>query len=429
MSFRLWAKAASANKIKPLYKEMEVRCDLDVKNITPPQLYTFLLESLEKYDELSFDFQSFLDLEFKNITPQSLELVLYTVYSHYSSVPFSSKKEQKPSHKWSFEGSISKTVENLVDAILKARQLQECPPNLLYPKKFVERAKEMLSGLKNVSVQVFDQKALLEKKLNLINEVGKASENPPYLMVVEYLPNPNEKSKALVGKGISYDTGGLNLKPGSHMSNMKFDMSGAASSLAVIYAMAKNEVSENLRVFLPLAENCVSSNAYRPDDVIISYSGKSVEVDNTDAEGRLVLADALSYAAMEYSPTEIISIATLTGAIGYALGNKYGGAWATSEESWKSLYDSSIAAGEWIWRMPLDDYYLKALKKSRVADLKNSARTGAGGSSRAACFLKEFVLGLPYVHLDIANIAYSDSTSVSYAPMVRTLYYYLAERR
>lgn len=424
MAYRLIAKAGSKNKLTPNYEKQEIFCELSVTTVTPPELYTLLFSSLGKYDELIIDYLSFANLFFEKIYPDSLALVLYTIFTHHTNTPFSLKTKEEPK-KWTFEGSVPEHIETLVYAQNFAKKLQEYPPNLLVPETFVDHAKELLKDIDNVKLTHIDYEGLKAKGLRLIEAVGKASINKPCLLIIEYTPKAGEKAKALVGKGISFDTGGINVKTGSYMSNMKFDMSGAASSLATIYALAKNKSSDNLIVLLPLAENAIAENAYKPDDVVVAYSGKSVEIDNTDAEGRLVLADALAYAAMEYAPTELITIATLTGAIGYALGYKYGGAWATTDKAWNELYEASLFGGEWIWRMPFDDYYLQALKKTRVADIKNSARTGAGGASRAACFLKEFTSAIPYIHLDIANIAHGEGDAVGYAPMIRTLYYYL----
>lgn len=224
-------------------------------------------------------------------------------------------------------------MRNISDGVALAKRLQNTPPNFMMPENFVEEAKKELDGIDGIEIKEISGQGLEEEKLGLIMAVGKASNHPPRLLIIKYHGgDANEEFTALVGKGVCYDSGGLNIKTGSYMSTMKFDMSGGAVSLGVIKTLAKNKAKVNLVVAVPLVENAVASNSYRPDDVIVCRNGMSIEIDNTDAEGRLVLADALAYVVDVHKPKEVITIATLTGAIGYALGNKYGGAWATDDE-------------------------------------------------------------------------------------------------
>lgn len=247
--------------------------------------------------------------------------------------------------------SIEK-IENIISGIEFAKRLQATPPNILTPEKFVQEVREKFEGVQGVNIREIVGEDLVKERLNLIVAVGKASANAPRLLLIEYMPEKGGKVSALVGKGICYDSGGLNIKTGPYMSTMKFDMSGGAVSAGTLYALAKNGAGRNLVVSIPLAENSVSGIAYRPDDVIVSRSGKSIEIDNTDAEGRLVLADAMSYVIDEYKPEEIITIATLTGAIGYALGNKYGGGWSTCCSRWERFMKCVDRGFEFVWRMP-----------------------------------------------------------------------------
>lgn len=418
----LIVKFGDKNKI---FEKDGLICELR-EDIYPNQLYSFLKDNLGSYKEVEIDLDFLSSLSFKNMTSEDVQIIFSSIYSYFSFVPFCLKKDKDERKKWNIKGNKSEKVKYLVEAQEFVRRLQETPPNLLNTKEFEEESRRFLSGIDHLSFKVIGVDEIRSLGLNLIEAVGRGSLNAPRLLIIEYKPNSQEENfRVLVGKGVCFDTGGLNIKTGSYMASMKFDMSGAAVSIGTIYSLSKCRSKQNVVVLVPLVENSVSSSSYRPDDVVVSFCGKSVEIDNTDAEGRLILADSLSYGVDKYKPKEIISIATLTGAIGYALGYKYAGAWTTSDEQWNDFNKSSIKGGDWIWRMPLDDYYLKALKNSRVADLKNSAATGAGGASRAACFLKEFVDNTPYVHLDIANIAHGEGNSIAQSPLLKTLFYYL----
>lgn len=394
------------------------------------ELQKLLEDNFNKFsDDLEIDRDSFRSLKFK-FGDMERDLAMESVYLSGTFVSFSMKNPDgraKDLKKWTLiGGEWDEKTKNIMDGVRFAKRLQNTPPNFMMPENFAEETRKFLDGLDGVEIEEIQGGRLEEERLGLIGAVGRASMHPPRLLIIKY--SGAEKGGdpiALVGKGVCYDSGGLNIKTGSYMSSMKFDMSGGAVSVGAIGALAKNRAKINLIVAVPLVENAVSSNSYRPDDVVMCRNGMSIEIDNTDAEGRLVLADALAYVVDTFKPKEVITIATLTGAIGYALGSKYGGAWATSDQQWNDLLDSSIKAAEWVWRMPMDEYYLKALKKTRVADIKNSAKTGAGGSNRAAMFLKEFTGGLPYVHLDIANIDHCESTGEPTAPLLKTLYFYL----
>lgn len=425
MILKLVAKLGEKSGVEPDYASGQLVCTLS-KDLNPAQLYSLLEENISSFEKLEFDLESFYSLKFDCLNKEDIELVLYSIHSFFCVTPFSLKSKNK-SKEWIIpELSSDSNLSHLLKAHQFARRLQETPPNLLNTAEFVKEIKDLFKPFKDlVVIREIEGENLEKEKLNLIRAVGQASQNKPRLLILEYIPSPGKDVVALVGKGICYDTGGLSIKTGSYMSDMKFDMSGAAISASTLFALASSKSKKNVVVLLPLAENSISGNSYRPDDVIVSRSGLSVEIDNTDAEGRLVLADAIAYACSLYNPSELITIATLTGAIGYALGYKYAGAWFTSCASFKSFEAAANKAGEWFWRMPLDDYYLKSLKSSRVADIKNSAKTGAGGASRAACFLKEFSSSESFVHLDIANVAHSENGTVSRAPLLRTLYFYL----
>lgn len=423
----------SAGEKNNLIKESDAvaKLEIDTQGLENSyELQKALDEKLGKFTKkIEIDYESFKALEFKNFGQLERDLALSTVLSMRTTVAFSMKKQdslEKDLKKWTLvKGDLDGSVKSIVDSFELAKRLQATPPNIMTPEQFVNEAKAALDGVEGVKIKEIKGKDLKKEKLELIIAVGKASVNAPRLLLIEYTAPDSKDLIALVGKGVCYDTGGLNIKTGSYMATMKFDMSGGAVSLGIIKALAQNQSKQSVVVAIPLVENSVAGNAYRPDDVIVCRNGMSIEIDNTDAEGRLVLADALAYVSEVYKPKEVITIATLTGAIGYALGNKYGGAWTTDMDQWNRLSDSSIKGAEWVWRMPMDDYYLKALQKTKVADLKNSVKTGMGGSNRAARFLKEFTNNTPYIHLDIANIDHCENTGEPKAPLLKTLYFYL----
>ncbi|MDT0549415.1 MULTISPECIES: leucyl aminopeptidase [Streptomyces] len=318
----------------------------------------------------------------------------------------------------------------LAAEVNRARDLINTPSNLLNPALFaaavLEAAKE--HGLKT---EVLDEKALKKGGYGGIMGVGQGSQAPPRLVRVAYSHPKAEKTLALVGKGITYDSGGISLKPAGHNETMKCDMSGAAAVFATVVAAAKLGLRVNVTGWLALAENMPSGSATRPGDVLTMYSGKTVEVLNTDAEGRLVLADALTRACEE-KPDAIVDVATLTGAMVFALGHRTFGIMANDEAFRTSLHEIAGEVGEQSWPMPLPGDLRKSID-SPVADLANMGER-MGGGLVAGIFLKEFVEdGAVWAHLDIAGPAFNESGPFGYTPKggtgsaVRTLVR-LAER-
>ncbi len=288
-----------------------------------------------------------------------------------------------------------------------SRTLALVPANEKTPAWMAAQASE-IAGRSGLKVTVWDEKQLAAEGFGGIVGVGQASANPPRLVRMDYTPRlkgRRARSKAghvvLVGKGITFDTGGLSIKPKDNMMLMKRDMTGAGVVMAVMGALADVDCPVHVTGLLPLAENSVGGNSIRPGDVLRHYGGRTTEVTNTDAEGRLVLADAMAYAVSEIEPDVIVDVATLTGAIKIALGQKTGGYFANDDALSDVLRASSLAAGEPLWRMPLDDEYEERLA-SKVADADNSA--GVPGAITAALFLQHFVGGLPWAHLDIASV-------------------------
>jgi leucyl aminopeptidase len=316
-------------------------------------------------------------------------------------------------------------------AVFKVRNLVNTPPNLLYPQSF---AKIVESDTKDLAVKVtvMDEKALRDGGYGGILAVGQGSSRPPRLVKIEYNPKKANKHLALVGKGITFDTGGISIKPAASMVGMKYDMTGAATVYQAIVAIAELGLPVKVTSYLCLAENMPSGTATRPNDVIKIKNGKTVEVLNTDAEGRLVLADGLS-AASEEKPDLIIDVATLTGAARVALGDRYSALMGTADAV-STIEAAAFDAGELVWHMPLPAE-LRARLDSDVADIAN-AKIGStsAGMLLAGVFLREFVgvtkdgaSGQPWAHLDIAGTANNESAAYGHTPkgatgvMLRTL--------
>ena len=310
-----------------------------------------------------------------------------------------------------------------------ARDLSNEPANALHPADLAAAARKLLAG-KGVTVKVKDEKALVAEGFGGIVGVGQGAEHPPRLIELRYAPKGAKGEVVLVGKGITFDSGGLSLKPPDSMKTMKTDMSGAAAVLAAMSVLADLDVTVAVTGYLASAENMPSGRATRPGDVLTMKNGKTVEVLNTDAEGRLVMADALALGAAA-KPDAIIDVATLTGACAVALGNRYTGLMANDEALAAELLNAAAEAGEPTWRLPLPPEYRKDIE-SDLADLKNVGDR-YGGALFAGLFLQEFVDDRPWVHLDIAGPARAESedgylTKGSTGVTVRTLLTWLEHR-
>ncbi len=257
----------------------------------------------------------------------------------------------------------------------------------------------------SVKVHILNKALLKKEKMGFILAVNQGSSKEPALIVMEYRGDPSSKERsAIIGKGITYDTGGLNIKPTGGMETMKCDMSGAAATIGIIQAAASLKLKKNLIGVLAIAENAIGPNSYKPGDVIKGHSGKTVEIANTDAEGRLVLADALSYVQEKYSPMRMIDMATLTGGVVVALGEVATGLFSNDDLLAKGLFEAGERTHERLWRLPLFPEYKDQLKSS-IADISNSGGKAASPCT-AAVFLQQFVKDVPWAHLDIAGTAY-----------------------
>jgi leucyl aminopeptidase len=292
-----------------------------------------------------------------------------------------------------------------------ARDLVHTPSNIKDPAWLAEQAREMAER-HDLGVRIWDESELAAEGFGGIVGVGMGSARPPRLIELTYAPDgarARTPHVVLAGKGITFDTGGLSLKPNDGMKGMKTDMSGGAVVLGVMSALREMQCPVRVTGLVPAAENMPSGTAQRPSDVIRQYDGTTVEVRNTDAEGRLVLADALGYAVRTLAPDAIVDVATLTGAATLGLGRQYAALYATSTPLAKSLVAAGAAAGERLWRMPLVDDYRAALD-SDIADVAHvETRRMGGGSITAALFLERFAAGVPWAHLDIAGPGRADS--------------------
>ncbi|WP_183655593.1 leucyl aminopeptidase family protein [Nonomuraea dietziae] len=293
--------------------------------------------------------------------------------------------------------------ESVAQAVAVARDLANTPASTKTPSWLADQA-----AADGLEVKVWDEEALRAEGFGGILAVGQGSVHPPRLIQLSYIPDSYDEHVVLVGKGITFDSGGLSLKPTDNMKTQKTDMAGGAVVIAVMGALAALGSPVRVTGLVAAAENMPSGTAQRPGDVITHYSGTTVEVTNTDAEGRLVLADALAYADAVLEPDTMIDIATLTGAISVALGRNIGAVYATDDELARALVSSGEATDDRLWRMPLIDDYRPALD-SPIADMQNAdlgGRFGAG-SITAALFLREFTGKRPWAHLDIAGVGRS----------------------
>jgi leucyl aminopeptidase len=289
-----------------------------------------------------------------------------------------------------------------------ARDLINEPSNRLTPKMLASKAEAMAKDV-GLGVEILDERKIAELKMGALIGVAQGSHEPPRVIVIRYKPeNPKPGSPVLglVGKGVTFDTGGISIKPADNMEKMKYDMGGAGTMLGVMRALAFLKPPVPVICVIPATENMPGGRAQKPGDVQVAMSGKTIEIINTDAEGRLILADAIFY-ARKLGATHLIDAATLTGAISVALGNVNVGAFGTPRDYLDKFLESAKATGEKMWPMPLDEEY-QAMIKSDIADIRNTGTGRGGGASTAAWFIKEFVDDTPWVHLDIASTCWLD---------------------
>jgi leucyl aminopeptidase len=286
----------------------------------------------------------------------------------------------------------------------RARDLQSLPANVATPSYLAGRAEEIAAAQDALSVEILGREEIAAKEMGGLVAVSKGSSEDPRLIVLRYDGGGSGETLGLIGKGVTFDTGGISLKPPAGMQEMKMDMSGAAAVLETVGAIAELGLKLNLIAVVPSTENMPSGNAIKPGDIITQYNGKTVEVNNTDAEGRLILADALAY-AIEQGADRVVDIATLTGAVMIALGSTYAAVISNDDALAAEVEEAGKETGELVWRLPLHHEY-KDLMKGTFADLTNASPKRKAGTLTAAGFLEEFVGETPWAHLDIAGTAW-----------------------
>lgn len=300
-------------------------------------------------------------------------------------------------------------IKIICDGTLLARQWVTTPSNLKRPEQF-SRLLVRLAEKENLKTEVLDHPTLKKKKFGALLAVAAGSSATARMVVLEHDPGNADQTFALVGKGVTFDSGGINLKPQGSLEDMKMDMAGAAAVAATMITAARLKLPIRLIGILPLVENMPSGSATRPGDIVKSFSGKTIEINNTDAEGRLILADALSYVIQTYRPNAVVDLATLTGACVVALGEKIAGAFSPDDAMSETLIASGLKTFERCWKMPLPEDY-KDLLKSEYADICNITGSKWGGAITAALFLSEFTENTRWMHIDIAGPAYAKKES------------------
>jgi len=294
---------------------------------------------------------------------------------------------------------------SIADAVCLARDLGNHPGNFSTPSKLAATAKE-IADEGGMNLTVFDREEFTEMGMGGLAGVAQGTDEPPKFIILEYMNGGSEKPKVLVGKGLTFDSGGISIKPANKMDEMKFDMCGSTVVLGVFKALALLKPNLNVVGIIPATENLNGAKAYKPGDILKAYNGKTIEVLNTDAEGRVILADGLSYASKHYDPEYILDFATLTGAVLVALGHIATGVMGTDEELMEKIKESSKSTGEKVWEFPLWPEFCKQVK-SKIADVKNTGAPMQAGSIAGGAFLKEFVNDdIPWVHFDIAGTAW-----------------------
>ncbi|HLV05746.1 M17 family metallopeptidase [uncultured Georgenia sp.] len=304
------------------------------------------------------------------------------------------------------DGEVVAAARAAATATVRARFLAATPSNVKNPQWLAERAVELAATVPGVTAEVRDEAWLREQGMGAVLAVGSGSATPPRLVTLTYTPRQarGARTVALVGKGITFDTGGISIKPRDAMVGMKTDMAGAAAVLATVLAAAEMRLPHRIVGVLALAENAVGASSYRPGDVVRAYDGTTIEVSNTDAEGRMVLADAMAWVRQTARPDVLVDVATLTGAVTLGLGRTHAGLYATDDALAAALEAAGEVSGERVWRLPLVESYRPSLD-SDVADISHQSRDPhiMGGSITAALFLQHFAGDVPWAHLDIAG--------------------------
>lgn len=298
----------------------------------------------------------------------------------------------------------------IAESVNSTRDLVNQPSNVLTPKAMADDAVKIAKE-NGYKIKVFEKKELEKLGMGGIIGVNSAAhqndEQAARMVMMEYMPVKDQRPIVLIGKGIIFDSGGYNLKPSRSMENMHEDMAGGAAVFGVFRLLKKLKIQQNVIGIIPITENLVSDTSYKPTDIITTYSGKTVEITNTDAEGRMVLCDALSYAEKNLNPRQMIDIATLTGACVVALGDRYAGLMGTNRKIMKALRKAGNYTDELIWELPMHRDHYERLK-SKIADIQNACKEYGADSQKGAMFLQQFIGKVPWAHIDIAGVAFVD---------------------
>ena len=342
---------------------------------------------------------------------ESLLLSLYA-FDEYKSKPKDHERKFEPNNLSFIVASKAEATrvqkaasrgQIIATAVAYARELSNHPGNVMTPERLAGAALELAKTHKLKS-KILEKSEMERLGMNAILAVNQGSELPPKFIILEHR-GKGGASIVLVGKGITFDSGGISIKPSEKMDEMKFDMCGAATVLGIMQAVSELKIPHRLIALIPATENLPSGSAMRPGDIVKALNDKTIEVNNTDAEGRMILADALSY-AKRYKPKMVIDFATLTGAVISALGMEYAGSFTNDQKLDTKLKLASAASGERVWQLPLAPEYKEKIK-SEIADVHNTGRMEGGGAIKAALFLEEFV-DFPWIHLDIAGVAWTN---------------------
>ncbi|KAJ3183628.1 hypothetical protein HDU85_002057 [Gaertneriomyces sp. JEL0708] len=428
-------------------KESEVRLFYDVEGVKSPIVSVVGLGALkqdaEKEAETARNAAAAALVAIKGLIPkQHLSVTFTSLGNDRGTVEgavlrnYAYKKKESPEAKLEFaaSGDAVQYAQVAAESQNIARELMETPGNLMTPSLFCNRATELFHDTENVEVIVHDRAWAEQQNMGAFLSVAAGSEEPLRFLEIRYNGGHQDAAPlGLVGKGVTFDSGGISIKPSSGMAMMKGDMGGAATVLGAVWGIAQLKVPVNLVGVMPLTENMPSGRATKPGDVVRARNGKTIEVDNTDAEGRLILADAkmdefsIDYLASTYKPHTLVELSTLTGAMDVALGDGFAGVFASKDSLWNELHKAGLIAGDRFWRMPLDPVYKKQIK-SDVADLKNVGGRSAG-SCTAAIFLNEFIPKprqegadtegevadaesvIRFAHIDIAGVMHKGDSS------------------
>jgi len=391
--------------------------------LTPKKIKSILAKGVKRMKELGImEFSIDVSLFIKRYNEQCLVDIIEGI--KLGLYQFSGYKTDKKDSKYSVllhgidneniehTQKIIDKAENLIDGVILARDMVNTPANRFTPSIMSEKVLS-LGNKTGFSVEIIEEEQLEELGMKSFLTVGKSSGNPPKLIVMRYCGNEQSNElTALVGKGVTCDTGGYCVKPGNSMLGIKGDMAGGAAVIGAIYALAKNKVKTNVVGIIPACENRISRESFIPGDVINSMSGKTIEIINTDAEGRLILADAVTYAIEKENATKIVDIATLTGAVASALGVTTAGVLTNNQEFYQRFKSAYKKSGEQYWQLPIYEEY-RDLIKSDIADIKNCGKSYLS-TITAGLFIEAFVEKVPWIHLDIAGTAWVDPPVFEY---------------